>query len=89
MLVSLGRKITDFGSDKKEGTLLGEDTIDESYGVAVVFHDDEGGETKGGTDTYMKEEPEEEEMEGVEADFEGVLHTEVCWGGSTVLLYVC
>jgi pre-mRNA-splicing helicase BRR2 len=82
MLVSLGRKITDFGSDKKEGTLLGEDTIDESYGVAVVFHDDEGGETKGGTDTYMKEEPEEEEMEGVEADFEGVLHTELDISGS-------
>lgn len=36
MLVSLSKKITDYGSDKKEGAALGEDTIDENYGVVVV-----------------------------------------------------
>lgn len=69
--------------DKKEGPALGEDTIDENYGVAVVFHEEEGeGQEERGGDTYVREEPVEEEGEGVEAEFEGVLHAEVggrCW----------
>ena len=69
--------------DKKEGAALGEDTIDENYGVAVVFHEEEGeGQEERGGDTYVREEPVEEEGEGVEAEFEGVLHAEVsgrCW----------
>ena len=75
MLVSLGRRITDFGLDARGPQ--GEDALDENYGVAVVFDDQEQGQ--GGTkmDTYAKEEPQEEdEGEGVEADYEGVLHAE-------------
>ena len=71
--------------DKKEGAALGEDTIDENYGVAVVFHEEEGeGQEERGGDTYVREEPVEEEGEGVEAEFEGVLHAEV--GGARCVL---
>ena len=74
--------------DKKEGAALGEDTIDENYGVAVVFHEDEGeGQEEKGGDTYVREEPVEEEGEGVEAEFEGVLHAEV--GGLVLHGVVC
>ena len=49
------------------------------YGVAVVFHEEEGGEEgKGETMVAQDEGDEEEEDEGgVEADYEGVLYADV------------
>ena len=59
---------------------LTDDTIDESYGVAVVFQEEEEGEGgKGETMVAQDEGDEEEEGDegGVEADYEGVLHADV------------
>ena len=61
--------------------LLAEEAIDESYGVAVVFHEEEErGGGKGETTVAQDDEDEEgegDEEEGVEADYEGVLHADV------------
>ena len=59
---------------------LTDDTIDESYGVAVVFHEEEEGEGGRGETMVAQDEGEEEEEGeegGVEADYEGVLHADV------------
>ena len=59
---------------------LSDEAIAESYGVAVVFHEEEeGGGGKGETTVAQDEEEEEggDEEEGVEADYEGVLHADV------------
>ena len=57
--------------------VISEDTIDESYGVPVVFHEDE--EEGGGRGEVMEvqEEEADEEEEGVETEYEGVLHAGV------------
>uniref|UniRef100_A0A1X7VH62 U5 small nuclear ribonucleoprotein 200 kDa helicase n=1 Tax=Amphimedon queenslandica TaxID=400682 RepID=A0A1X7VH62_AMPQE len=71
-LSGLSRKIADYGADKQASA--GDEGIDETYGVAVVFNEDEEQELhleKG----VAREEREEEDNEGIEADYEGVLQT--------------
>ncbi|RMX47508.1 hypothetical protein pdam_00002126 [Pocillopora damicornis] len=64
LLVNLGKKITDYSVDR---SLLNDDeVIDETYGVAVQFDEEEEEEDKD-FDEVRDEEPSDEE-EGVEAD---------------------
>ena len=67
-------------------TLIADDTIDESYGVAVVFHEDEdegerGGEGGRGRESMVAHDDEKDmemdDEEGVEADYDEVLKTAV------------
>jgi len=78
LLVGLGKKITDYGAERH--TTEEDEAIDESYGVAVVFHEEEEGGGGKGETTVAQDEGEEEggdEEEGMEADYEGVLHADV------------
>ncbi|KAL5471241.1 hypothetical protein EMCRGX_G029336, partial [Ephydatia muelleri] len=72
LLVGLGRKITDYGAEKH--TASNEDTIDENYGVPVVFHEDEEEGGRHGEVMEVQEEEADEEEEGVETEYDGVLH---------------
>ncbi|XP_065882563.1 U5 small nuclear ribonucleoprotein 200 kDa helicase-like [Dysidea avara] len=74
VLVSLGKKITDYGSEKKASVAEEEETIDDKYGVAVVFQDDEEEDQCNQTSVIKDDDEMEEEREGVEADYDGVLH---------------
>ena len=65
---------------------ISDDTIDESYGVAVVFHEDEdegerGGEGRRGREVMVAHDDERDmeldEEEGVEAEYDEVLKTAV------------
>jgi pre-mRNA-splicing helicase BRR2 len=73
MLSGLGRNITDYGTDKSAA--METDAIDENYGVAVVFQEEEG-EEGGRTDNVVatEQDPADDEEEGMEAEFEGVIH---------------
>ncbi|CAI8015215.1 Putative U5 small nuclear ribonucleoprotein 200 kDa helicase [Geodia barretti] len=73
MLSGLGRRITDYGTDK--GAAMETDAIDENYGVAVVFQEEEG-EEGGRTENVVatEQDPADDEEEGMEAEFEGVIH---------------
>jgi pre-mRNA-splicing helicase BRR2 len=73
MLSGLGRRITDYGADKHAAVEA--DAIDENYGVAVVFHEEEGDEgAKTENVVAQEEDPAEDDDEGIEAEFEGVIH---------------
>ena len=70
-----------------------DDTIDESYGVAVVFHEDEdegerGGEGRRGQESMVAHDDEKDiemdDEEGVEADYDEVLKTAV-----SILIFAC
>jgi len=68
LLVNLGKKITDYSAvDKDAGD---DDVIDENYGVAVQFDEDEEEEKDV---REIRDESDEEEVEGIEADVEGTL----------------
>lgn len=54
-----------------------EDTIDENYGVPVVFHEDEEEGGRHGEVMEVQEEEADEEEEGVETEYDGVLHAGV------------
>lgn len=69
LLSNLGRKISDYSVDKEGGG--DEDMIDENYGVAVQFDEEEDDEKDV---RELKDESDEEENEGVEADIDGTLH---------------
>ncbi len=66
--------------------LHSDDTIDESYGVAVIFNEEDDRETRGrGKDMSVAHDdddlPEDdEEEEGVEADYDEVLKSGVSEG---------
>ena len=71
-------------------TCFSDDTIDESYGVAVVFHEDEdegerGGEGRRGRESMVAHDDEKDiemdDEEGVEADYDEVLKTAVSVSG--------
>lgn len=77
LLVGLGKRITDYGADKHAAML--EEIIDESYGVAVVFNEDEEEDRQREVmvaHDEAEEAEDDDEEGGVEADFEGVLHTD-------------
>ena len=64
-------------------SLLSDDTIDESYGVAVVFNEEEDEREQGGRgkETSVAHDdddiPEDDDEEGVEADYDEVLKSGV------------
>ena len=63
-------------------SLYSDDTIDESYGVAVVFNEEEDEREGGrGKETSVAHDdddiPEDDDEEGVEADYEEVLKSGV------------
>uniref|UniRef100_A0A8C4R7D0 Pre-mRNA-splicing helicase BRR2-like plug domain-containing protein n=1 Tax=Eptatretus burgeri TaxID=7764 RepID=A0A8C4R7D0_EPTBU len=74
VLVNLGRKITDYGTDKDSQPT--DDNIDETYGVNVQFESDE---EEGDEDVYgeVREDLSDDETEGVEATVDCTLSANV------------
>ena len=80
-LVNLGKRITDFQAEEEKEAAQ-EDTVDQEYGVAVVFDEDEDDEEASSEDEdYEMDEAELiarqtveeiEPMEGVEEEFEAI-----------------
>lgn len=75
LLVNLGKKITDFGSDTASAVsaLASEKQIDEQYGINVQF---EESEEESDEDVYGEVREEEGQDEGEEARIDGALHAE-------------
>jgi pre-mRNA-splicing helicase BRR2 len=74
LLVNLGKKITDFGSDTVAALgNVNEEQIDETYGINVQF---EESEEESDEDVYGEIREEEGQDEGEEARMEGMLHAE-------------
>lgn len=75
LLVNLGKKITDFGSDAVSALGVKEDEqIDETYGINVQF---EESEEESDEDMYGEVREEEgAQEEGEEAHIDGTLHSE-------------
>ncbi|XP_058793100.1 U5 small nuclear ribonucleoprotein 200 kDa helicase [Phymastichus coffea] len=72
LLVNLGKKITDFGSDEKNNT--GEENIDETYGINVQFEESSEEDDE---DVYGEvRENEEDGEEGEEANDDRAIHAE-------------
>ncbi|KND04164.1 ATP-dependent RNA helicase BRR2 [Spizellomyces punctatus DAOM BR117] len=75
-LVNLGKRITDFRPGEEEGQDgeggAGREGLDEDYGVAVVF-DEEEDEEEGSDDEFEVKEDEDSEDEGQEAETDNVL----------------
>ncbi|GLV40316.1 Brr2 U5 snRNP complex subunit [Carabus blaptoides fortunei] len=71
LLVNLGKKITDFGSDEKVQT--SEENIDEAYGINVQFEESEEEDDE---DMYGEVREEQDEEEGEEARLDGTIHAE-------------
>lgn len=71
LLVNLGKKITDFGSDEKVQT--SEENIDEAYGINVQFEESESEDDE---DMYGEVREEQDEEEGEEAKLDGQIHAE-------------
>ncbi|XP_076251373.1 U5 small nuclear ribonucleoprotein l(3)72Ab [Rhynchophorus ferrugineus] len=72
LLVNLGKKITDFGSDDQKAT-AGEENIDETYGINVQFEESEEEDDE---DMYGEVREEFDEEEGEEAREDGAIHAE-------------
>lgn len=75
LLVNLGKKITDFGSEAVSalGGVQGEEQIDETYGINVQF---EESEEESDEDMYGEVRDDEGQDEGEEAHIDGSLHAE-------------
>ncbi|KAG8314078.1 hypothetical protein J6590_100657 [Homalodisca vitripennis] len=77
LLVNLGKKITDFGSEEKVQTT--DENIDETYGINVQFEESEEEDDE---DIYGEvREGEEMEEEGEEAKLNTAIHAENLGGG--------
>ncbi|KAF7288035.1 hypothetical protein GWI33_000089 [Rhynchophorus ferrugineus] len=72
LLVNLGKKITDFGSDDQKAT-ASEENIDETYGINVQFEESEEEDDE---DMYGEVREEFDEEEGEEAREDGAIHAE-------------
>lgn len=78
ILVNLGKKITDFGSDSASALGIAEtdQSIDETYGINVQF---EESEEESDEDVYGEVRDEDGQDEGEEARIDNTLHSEnVC-----------
>lgn len=73
LLVNLGKKITDFGSDAVTTLRGGEEQIDETYGINVQF---EESEEESDEDIYGEVRDEDGKDEGEEAKIDHTLHAE-------------
>ncbi|KDR19736.1 putative U5 small nuclear ribonucleoprotein 200 kDa helicase [Zootermopsis nevadensis] len=71
LLVNLGKKITDFGTEEKVATA--DENIDETYGINVQFEESEEEDDE---DIYGEVREEEDEEEGEEAKLDGTIHAE-------------
>ncbi|XP_039281589.1 putative U5 small nuclear ribonucleoprotein 200 kDa helicase [Nilaparvata lugens] len=77
LLVNLGKKITDFGTEEKVNAA--EENIDETYGINVQFEESEEEDDE---DMYGEvREGEEMEEEGEEAKLNTAIHAENLGGG--------
>ncbi|XP_050545887.1 putative U5 small nuclear ribonucleoprotein 200 kDa helicase [Daktulosphaira vitifoliae] len=73
LLVNLGKKITDFGTDEKGGVNT-EDNIDETYGINVQFEESEEEDDE---DVYGEiREGDDHEDEGEESKLDATIHAE-------------
>ncbi|KAL5244354.1 hypothetical protein ACI65C_011764 [Semiaphis heraclei] len=73
LLVNLGKKITDFGTDEK-GIANTEDNIDETYGINVQFEESEEEDDE---DVYGEiREGDDHEDEGEESKLDATIHAE-------------
>lgn len=72
LLVNLGKKITDFGTDELKSN-TGEENIDETYGINVQFEESEEEDDE---DMYGEVREEFDEEEGEEAREDGAIHAE-------------
>ncbi|XP_044737520.1 putative U5 small nuclear ribonucleoprotein 200 kDa helicase [Chrysoperla carnea] len=79
LLVNLGKKITDFGSDEKMQT--SEENIDEAYGINVQFQE-ESEEEDDEEEEFGEVRDEQDEEEGEEARLDGTIHAENLIGGT-------
>ncbi|KAG8221998.1 hypothetical protein J437_LFUL003378 [Ladona fulva] len=77
LLVNLGKKITDFGSEEKT-QITAEENIDETYGINVQFEESEEEDDE---DVYGEVREEEDEEEGEEAKLDVAIHAENLGGG--------
>lgn len=75
LLVNLGKKITDFGSDAVNALTanINEEQIDETYGINVQF---EESEEESDNDMYGEIRDEDGQEEGEEAKIDHTLHAE-------------
>lgn len=75
LLVNLGKKITDFGSDAVTAlnSNVNEEQIDETYGINVQF---EESEEESDNDQYGEIRDEDGQEEGEEARIDHTLHAE-------------
>ncbi|XP_065169439.1 U5 small nuclear ribonucleoprotein 200 kDa helicase [Atheta coriaria] len=73
LLVNLGKKITDFGSDDTKTANTGDDNIDEQYGINVQFEESEEEDDE---DMFGEVREELDEEEGEEAREDGAIHAE-------------
>ncbi|XP_049856999.1 putative U5 small nuclear ribonucleoprotein 200 kDa helicase [Schistocerca gregaria] len=71
LLVNLGKKITDFGTEEK--TQTSEENIDETYGINVQFEESEEEDDE---DMYGEIREEEDDDEGEEAKLDRAIHAE-------------
>ncbi|XP_076060028.1 U5 small nuclear ribonucleoprotein l(3)72Ab [Oratosquilla oratoria] len=82
LLVNLGKKITDFGHEKK--TLTSDDVLDETHGVNVQFEDSDEDDEEEVYNEVREDEDEENEDGGEEASSGHAIHAENLAGGNAV-----
>lgn len=73
LLVNLGKKINDFGSEAMDTLKPGEENMDDAYGINVQF---EESEEESDEDCYGEVRDEDGQDEGEEAKIDGALHAE-------------
>lgn len=73
LLVNLGKKIKDFGNEETKATTVGEENIDETYGINVQFEESEEEDDE---DMYGEVREEMDDEEGEEAKDDGAIHAE-------------
>lgn len=74
LLVNLGKKITDFGSETASSLgVNNEEQIDETYGINVQFEESEDESIE---DDYGEVRDEGDQDEGEEAKIDGIIHSE-------------
>lgn len=80
LLVNLGKKITDFGSENTAALGIGnEEQIDETYGINVQFEESEDESVE---DDYGEVRDEGDQDEGEEAKIDGIIHSDAKLGGT-------
>lgn len=79
LLVNLGKKITDFGSETTANIGINEEQIDEQYGINVQFEESEDESVE---DDYGEVRDEGDQDEGEEAKIDGIIHSDAKLGAS-------